>query len=43
MKIAIIILLILGVFNWTINGEEQPHIHSFINILALIGFIIYSR
>lgn len=43
MKIAIIILLSLGVFEWTINGTKCPFIRTLINTAALICFLIYVR
>ena len=43
MKIAIIILLILGIFDWTINGIKRPWIRLLFNFAALICFLIYSH
>lgn len=43
MKIAIIILLIIGCFDWTINNVKHPEIRFFINLATLICFIIYSH
>ena len=43
MKMAIIILLILGVFEWTINGTKCTLIRTLFNFAALICFLIYSR
>jgi len=43
MKIAIIILLILGIFEWTVNGVKQPWIRFLFNVAALICFLIYSH
>lgn len=43
MKIAIIILLILGVFEWTVNGTKYTLIRTLFNFAALICFLIYSR
>lgn len=42
MKIAIIVLLALGAFDWTINGKERHNIRTLINVAALICFTIYS-
>lgn len=41
MKIAIIILMILSMFNWSINGEEYPIIRLLISIAALVCFLIF--
>lgn len=43
MKIAIIILLILGVFEWTVNDVKRPWIRFLVNVAALVCFLIYSR
>lgn len=41
MKIAIIILLILGIFELTVNGTRYPFVRTLCNIAALICFLIY--
>lgn len=43
MKIAIIILLILGALEWTVNDIKRPVIRFLFNIAALICFLIYSH
>lgn len=43
MKIAIIILLILSVFEWSINNIKYPLIRVLFNLAALICFLIYSH
>lgn len=42
MRIAITILLILGIFEWTINGEKYGVIRTLFNLAGLICFIIYA-
>lgn len=41
MKIAIIILIVLGMFNWSINEEEYPIIRFLFNVATLICFVIF--
>ena len=43
MKIAIVILLGLGVFEWSINDIKRPWIRTLFNFAALICFLIYSH
>ena len=43
MKTAIIALLVLGIFKWSINEIEYPWIRTLFNIAALICFLIYSH
>jgi hypothetical protein len=43
MKIAIITLLILGIFEWTINDTKYTAIRTLFNLAALICFLIYSH
>lgn len=43
MKIAIIILISLGMFDWSINGEKYPIIRLLFNIATLVCFIIFSN
>ena len=41
MKIAIIILMVLGMLNWSIDDEEWPIIRLLVNIATLICFLIF--
>ena len=43
MKIAIIVLLVLSFFEWTINDVKRPWIRVLFNFAALICFLIYSH
>lgn len=42
MKIAIIILIVLGMLDWSINGEKYPIIRLLFNIAALVCFVIFA-